>query len=859
MKSSIRIWLIAPLIGFCVVPLLLVGTFLSWQNYNIEKDQVKRLQKQITIMASDNISFYINEQSLKVITLLKANNLPAMSQDQQQRLVSNFLFTSKDYEHGHAFDEFSILDEKGKEFFRVSRIDYIQTNDLRDKSGSDEFIIPFTTGETYFSPIHFRGMTDEPLIKMSEPIRDLRTFEVKGVLTTEIKLNYLWKLLADMRIGKNGSAFITNYDGQVFAHSNSSFVIREMHMAVPEMTTIMKGLSGKKAVVAAEKIHFGQQFMLLVTEIPTSEALRHIHRSILFYGSFLLFMLFGAVALGFIIVFRIISPIESLAKTAKDISRGDFSQKTPLKRNDEIGELATAFNTMTSRLVESIEAHKKEKDFVKNTIDSLSHPFYVIDANDYTINLANSAAGFDIRTGKETCYQLTHFSDSPCEGIDHPCTLVEVKKTKKPTVKEHIHYFDGRKKTYEVYGYPIFDDHGEISQVIEYNIDITNRKNLEEQLLQAQKLEAIGILAGGVAHDFNNILTVIMGYSELSLMTLSQDDPLRKNMEVINIAGSKAVALTGQLLAFSRKQVMEIKVINLNFLIKNMMKMLGRLIGEDIEMKMQLQDRIGNIKADPVHIEQIIMNLTINAKDAMPDGGNLFFETNTIELDEEYSRIHPEVSPGSYVMFSVTDTGHGMTPKVKEKIFDPFYTTKKKWKGTGLGLATVYGITKQLKAHIYVYSEPNKGTTFKIYFPEAKDVAADLIAKETKKVPRGSETILVVDDEASIVALLGDTFRPLGYLVLEASCGADAIEISNAMEGTIDMLITDVIMPGMSGKELADTLGPMRPEMKVLFMSGYTDNVIAHKGVLEPDVLFINKPLIPSQVIIKIREILDKA
>ncbi|MCK5228269.1 MAG: response regulator, partial [Desulfobulbaceae bacterium] len=361
-----------------------------------------------------------------------------------------------------------------------------------------------------------------------------------------------------------------------------------------------------------------------------------------------------------------------------------------------------------------------------------------------------------------------------------------------------------------------------------------------------------------VAHDFNNLLTPIIGYSEITLKKLDADDPLKERMEVIYDSARRAAALTRQLLAFSRKQVMEIKVIDLNDLINNLAKMLKRLIGEDVETELMLHDLDGCIKADPGQVEQIIMNLSVNARDAMPSGGSLILETGVIDLDEEYCRMHAEVSPGSYIVLSVTDTGEGLAPGIKDKIFDPFFTTKEKGKGTGLGLATVYGIVKQLKGHIFVYSEIDSGTTFKIYFPKVQEEADTAVKREVKSMANGTERILVVDDEPSILKLVIDTLKPLGYNVTGAHDGQEALHLCETTDKKFDLLLTDVIMPKMGGSELADKMKAACPHVKVLFMSGYTDNVIAHKGVLKPGLLFINKPLVPSLLVAKIREIFDK-
>ncbi|MDW7771726.1 MAG: ATP-binding protein [Desulfobulbaceae bacterium] len=380
--------------------------------------------------------------------------------------------------------------------------------------------------------------------------------------------------------------------------------------------------------------------------------------------------------------------------------------------------------------------------------------------------------------------------------------------------------------------------------------------NLESHLRQIQKMEAVGNLAGGVAHDFNNILTTILGYSQILSLQIPQDDPIWKMVDSIHHAGIKASALTQQLLAFSRKQVLEMKVTNLNLIVEDMNKMLSRLIDENIIIKTYLSNAVGNISADPSQIGQILMNLVVNARDAMPNGGRLTIETGDIFLDEKYANTRSDVTPGLYSMLSVTDTGIGMAPEVREKIFEPFFTTKEVGKGTGLGLATVYGIVKQHHGHIHVYSEEGHGTSFKIYFPITGGELSEQEMNDNLVMARGTETILVVDDDESIRSLILETLKPLGYTLLEASDGIEALKIYGDVKGKIDMVLSDVIMPGMDGKELLDKLKEKQPDLKAILMSGYTDNVIAHLGDLDSYVL-VNKPLLPVSLANRIRQILD--
>ena len=389
--------------------------------------------------------------------------------------------------------------------------------------------------------------------------------------------------------------------------------------------------------------------------------------------------------------------------------------------------------------------------------------------------------------------------------------------------------------------------------------DVTERRSLEEQFRQAQKMEAIGRLAGGVAHDFNNLLTVINGYSQLALGTLDPDNPLRRDLQEIYRAGHRAAELTQQLLIFSRKQVLDIRVLDLNQVLRSMGKMLGRLIGEDVALEMRLSQDLGRIKADSGQINQVVMNLGVNARDAMPEGGGLVIETSNTTIDEAYAAAHVDVEPGRYVMLTISDTGHGMTKEVMEHIFEPFFTTKKVGEGTGLGLSTVYGIVKQSGGHISVYSEVGQGTTFRIYLPRIdKPRETEEVERTEARLPRGTETLLVVEDDAQVRDLAALTLRGLGYTVLEATHGREALDVCRATTGRIDLVLTDVVMPEMSGRRLAEELRATWPHCRVLYMSGYTHDVIARQGILEPGIDLIQKPFTMESLARRVRQVLDK-
>src|ERR1700737_5479733 len=415
---------------------------------------------------------------------------------------------------------------------------------------------------------------------------------------------------------------------------------------------------------------------------------------------------------------------------------------------------------------------------------------------------------------------------------------------------------DGAFITVRCSGWPVKDESSTYIEV--FAEDVTDRRVMERQLRMAQKMEAVGRLSGGIAHDFNNLLGVIIGYIQVMKRSLSPGNPSYEYAEEIEKASQRAVALTRQLLAFSRQQVLEPVILNLNTLMSDMEKMLPRLIGEDIQLNLLLDPAISQVKADPGQIEQVVMNLAVNARDAMPDGGKLTIQTANVELDAAFAREHPGSIPGHYVMLAVTDSGTGMDPETQAQIFEPFFTTKDRDKGTGLGLATVYGVVKQSSGYIAVDSEMGKGASFKIYLPRIEQpVATHCEVNQAPLTVRGYETILLVEDAEPLRKLAHMFLRDNGYQVLTAADGAEAQQVAAQNAGPIHLLLTDVVMPGINGRVLAEQLAPRHPAMKVLYMSGYTDSFIAGHGVLEEGVHLLHKPFTEDALMRKVRELLD--
>lgn len=581
-------------------------------------------------------------------------------------------------------------------------------------------------------------------------------------------------------------------------------------------------------------------------------------------------------------------PLGRMVEVTEDISRGNLHRRADADRGDEVGTLARSFNRMVESLqaaqrelaevnqglegkvaerTRQLQAEVEERRRAEETLRRSETRYRTLfeTSGEAILILDETGKVADANLAAETLLgvPLAELAGAALSGFvvetDELAESLEWAR-KGETVREAAITVRSRGEGQRhclltVTALRLGDSEPRLFQGVIR--DITERRQLETQLMQAQKMEAVGQLAGGVAHDFNNLLTVITGNLEMVMMDLPEGDPIRRELTEIGRAAQRAGDLTRQLLAFSRRQALDPRVVNLGVILRDMERMLRRLIGENIDYRTVIPDDLGNVRVDPGMMEQVIANLVVNARDAMPDGGRLTVETANVVLSEEYRQTHPAVPPGEYVMLAVSDTGIGMSPEVRSRLFQPFFTTKGVGKGTGLGLSTVYGIVKQSGGFIWVYSEEGRGTTFKIYLPLVREKTEPLRARtEEAGMPRGTETVMVVEDEPGVRELAVRVLRQLGYQVLEAANGAEGYDLARARGRAVDLLLTDVVMPNLSGIELARQLREIWPDLKTLYMSGYAD-AAAYGGTLARGEPYLQKPFAPAKLAQMVRNVLD--
>ena len=561
----------------------------------------------------------------------------------------------------------------------------------------------------------------------------------------------------------------------------------------------------------------------------------------------------------------ITEPLARLADASKAVAQSKSREVRAVKQaDDEIGHLTDAFNEMLSTLQSRETALHESTAQLLEAMTVARMGSWAWDVQAATISWGGREAEVFGDRGKPADFMLDSFL-----GLVHPSDRSSVEQGlwraaetgQRCELDFRVLDPDGHTRWLAMRGQRAHADGRSGLRLLGLVMDVTERRRLEEQLLQSQKLEAIGRLAGGVAHDFNNLLTGILGYADFALKSLPENHASRPDLLEIERAGTRAAALTGQLLAYARRQMIAPKIVSLNELVTNMENLLRRLIGEDVDLETRCASELWPAQIDPGQFEQVIINLAVNARDAMPQGGRLTIETSNCMLDDTYVSQHPEVLPGEYVMLAVADTGMGMDSATQVRIFEPFFTTKEQGKGTGLGLAVCYGIVRQANGHLWVYSERGRGTTFKVLLPRAvNDQEASATPKPVEQLSStGSETILVVEDEPVVRRLTVRALAERGYRVLEAEDGESALVVAREHTGDLQLLVTDVVMPGMNGKDLADRLTAERPDLRVLYISGYAEHAVVRQGVLVEGIAFLSKPFDLNELARTVREVLDKA
>ena len=752
--------------------------------------------------------------------------------------------------------------------------DLVARSDGRQMQASyldrEYFHTAIATGQTAISDVLVSRTTGKLDIAIAEPLMNPDQ-SLLGMIVIGVSLEKIIETIATTRIGATGYAFIVSRDGTILIHPDLELVVNGRNLSgLPPIRAAIAGDSGSlqydyqdTPMLASYSVVPTTGWGLIVHQ-PLEEALEGAAKlkrtNILIVLTTTLAAFFLALALAGII-FR---PIGRLIAVTRKVAGGDFSCRADVNSKDEIGTLATAFNQMLAHLEVREKALRKSQERYRRIIDTSNEGIIVLDQYQ-RISFINNHLG-----------EMMGYLPAEVTGLNLESFLFD------EDVSEHTRQMhnriQGQSEQYErrwkhrdgsavwtiVSATPIFNENGQYDGSFAMITDISQRKQAEEeriklqhQLNQAQKIESIGQLAGGIAHDFNNMLGIILGHTEMALIKSTPENPLVANLCQIKDAAQRSADLTKKLLTFARKQIITPKVLDLNDALAGVLSMVERIIGENIHLSWKPGEALWRVKIDPSQVDQIVANLCVNARDAIPGIGTIAIETANVTFDEEFASAGSDVPPGDYVRLSVSDNGNGIDKDSLDHIFEPFYTTKDIGKGTGLGLSTVYGAVKQNQGYISVYSQPGMGTTFHIYLPRVTDPVEHPETRPRQPLRRGSETILLVEDDPNLLQLKTAMLERCGYQVLPAAGPAQALDCCNHHQGAIPLMITDVIMPEMTGKELAQRLQTTRPEMRFIFMSGYTADIISQQGIIDEGVVFLQKPVPFEALIAKVQEILD--
>jgi PAS domain S-box-containing protein len=852
-----NILLLQPLLTFAVSLAIAALLGYYWILPQINAD-IERQQLLFARAVSYQVDSYL-ETSLKVIESVSSrlldNTLPP---DTHQNLLNDMV------RNAGMFSAIYLVDYRGQ----VLDVGLLGSNSFRTR----ELLNTNLAG----NPI-FKGTRPDSPPRWSETFLSLVTGGLSaahltpvsnGVVIAETDMGKLTGLLKLINLGKETIILILDRKGQVISDRDGRFTAVQMNISnLPLVRTAVEqkvpasGLfefEGKRMIGGVVPIPSKGWHALVASTLDSAYSIRLATDKALVLGFFIAVLI--SMALSYILARHLSRRFEDLAARADAIAVGRRDDSWPLTPVAEFNQLSDSLQEMARSLDMQHETLRRNERRLSLAISATADAVWewnIITGETYYSPRWYEMLGYDagrVQMTFESFKSLVH-PDDVASVIDQIRLSLASRGGPAYAAEFRMRHKNGSWRSILGRGSIVeYDASGNPVLMSGTNTDISDRKRLEEQLHQSQKMESIGRLAGGVAHDFNNMLGVILGYAQLSLLKLSPTDRYWNEFNEISKAAERSCDITRQLLAFSRKEVITPKLLNLNSLISDSQKNLGRLIGEDVKLAFKPAAGLWTIKADPTQLDQILMNLAVNARDAMPNGGTLTIETANISIDGDYSHYHLDALPGDYVLLTVGDTGCGMDQDTRERIFEPFFTTKEAGKGTGLGLATVYGIVTQNKGFINCYSEPGHGTVFRIYLPGVHDVE-DMTATETPVIPlTGSGTILLVEDEEMLLWMTGKMLEELGYKVIPASTPKDALAICERGEH-IDLILTDVVMPEMNGREMVERIKSFRPDVRVLFMSGYTADIVAQRGIVEEGMHYIQKPLEMKQLNEKLRNL----
>lgn len=790
---------------------------------------------------------------------------------------------------------YALLDEGGMNVF-----DFEKWRIGSNESGKIYFRKPFQTGQPYISPILFSPDTNrQAFFYISGPV-----FNVAGNVVGVVRISLSTAFVQDFIANTSGLAglesfgFLIDKNHFILAHSkNPEMVFRtsrrltapmikqlqadgeipqilkeNLTIDLPDFEKKLKQSAGstvfttpltpdKKQLNQVSVSRLKQTEWQVVVAQPQETFLKPIHKQIYNIQWLVSIIAVVVIFLAVIVSRQLTQPIIIMTTIARKISIGDLTARVPETSHDELGELARSFNDMAGQLRESIGLLQESEAKYRRLHESMADAYAAVNMDGQIIE--TNPAFLDL-----TGYSHDELTNKTYEELTPKKWHVpELRIIKEQVLKQDCSELfekeyikkDGSVIPVELRIFLLRDDDGQPQTQWAIVRDLTERKKTQAQFLQAQKMESVGQLAGGVAHDYNNLSSIIIGYTEMALEDSEPGSPLHANLMNVLTAANRCTDITRQLLAFASRQTIAPRVLDLNKTLDNMLSMFRRLIGENIDLTWMPGSKIWPVKMDPSQIDQIMANLCVNARDAIADVGKITVKTRNITFDRDYCDDHPGFVPGEYVLLAFSDNGCGIEPEILANIFEPFFTTKGVGEGTGLGMSTVYGIVKQNKGFINVYSEPQKGTTFRIYLSRHKGHAAEALLGNKLEAPLGTgETILLVEDDDSILQLAEKILKNLGYIVHAVARPLEAIKLTEKQAGEIDLLITDVVMPEMNGRELSNQVEKLNPNIKTLFMSGYMANIIAHQGILEDDVFFIPKPFSKNEIAVKIREVLDE-